>query len=95
MATTTNSSFLAAIDVFGSQAAMARAIQKPVQLINQIKQGARPMPDGWAPLIEQKTAELGTRVLCEDLAPSVNWAYLRSGSAHPDFHPNKTPTQEA
>lgn len=73
-----NPFFLEAISVFGSQAAMARAIGKPVQLINQIKKGARPMPDGWAPLIEEKTAALGHPVMCETLAPAVNWGYLRS-----------------
>lgn len=78
MASTPNPSFLAAIKVFGGQTAMARAISKPVQLINQIKKGERPMPDGWAPTIEEKTAELGEVVHCEELAPSVNWSYLRA-----------------
>lgn len=77
MANTPNPSFIKAISVFGSQAAMARAIGKPAQLINQIKQGERPMPDSWAPLIEEKTAALGSTVFCEALAPAVNWGYLR------------------
>jgi len=80
MATPPNQSFLEAIKVFGSQTAMARAINKPVQLVNQIKLGNRPMPDAWAPLIEEATAALGQPVMCEALAPSVNWAYLRHGT---------------
>lgn len=60
---------------------MARALNKPAQLINQIKQGERQMPVGWAPLIEEATSALGTPILCEDLAPSVNWSYLRNAAA--------------
>lgn len=59
---------------------MARAVDKPPQLINQIKQGERQMPVAWAPLIEEATSLLGTPILCEDLAPSVNWSYLRNAS---------------
>lgn len=91
MATSPNQFFIAAIDVLGSQAAMARTVNKPPQLINQIKQGERPMPDGWAPLIEEATAALGERILCENLAPSVNWAYLRTGAT---TQPTPQPQQE-
>ena len=69
--------FLKAIAVFGSGAAMARAIKKPAQFINQIKKGDRPMPDAWAPLIENATAGLGKRVLCEELAPNFPWSLVR------------------
>ena len=62
---------------------MARALNKPAQLINQIKQGERQMPVGWAPLIEEATSALGAPILCEDLAPSVNWSYLRNAVTTP------------
>lgn len=66
---------------------MARAVNKPAQLINQIKQGERQMPVGWAPLIEEATSALGSPILCEDLAPSVNWSYLRNAAATPSTQP--------
>lgn len=72
--------FLEAISVFGSEAAMARAIEKPAQFINQIKKGERSLPDKWAPLIERKTAELGKRIRCEDLVPDFPWEVLREGA---------------
>ncbi|UBB17779.1 transcriptional regulator [Comamonas odontotermitis] len=82
MAKAPNPHFLKAIAVFGSEAALARAIDKPAQFINQIKKGERPMPDSWAPLIELATAEKGNKILCEDLAPSFPWHGVRQQPAH-------------
>lgn len=56
---------------------MARAISKPAQFINQIKKGDRPMPDAWAPVIEDATAALGERIPCEELAPGFPWHLVR------------------
>lgn len=82
MAKAPNPHFLKAIAVFGSEAALARAIDKPAQFINQIKKGERPMPDSWAPLIELATAALGNKILCEDLAPGFPWHGVRQQPAH-------------
>lgn len=73
MAHKPSKAFLKALAVFGSGAAMSRAIKKPAQFINQIKKGERPVPDAWAPLIESATAGLGKRVPCESLAPDFPW----------------------
>lgn len=78
-----NKAFLEAIDVFGTEAAMSRAIDKPAQFINQIKKGERPMPDAWAPLIEDATAQLGSRIFCENLAPDFRWDVVRGTAATP------------
>lgn len=77
MAHKSTKAFLNAIAVFGSGAAMSRAINKPAQFINQIKKGERPLPDAWAPLIESATAERGKRITCESLAPDFPWHLVR------------------
>jgi len=80
MAHKSTKAFLNAIAVFGSGAAMSRAINKPAQFINQIKKGERPLPDAWAPLIESATAERGKRITCESLAPDFPWHLVRQPS---------------
>jgi DNA-binding transcriptional regulator YdaS (Cro superfamily) len=68
-----------AIDVFGSQAAMARALGVKQPTISEWRRGARPVPAERCPQIEGETARLGQRVYCEDLRDDVQWGVLRQG----------------
>lgn len=65
-----------AINILGSQVALAKAIGKSQQTVNNwIARGS--VPAEHCPLIERAT---GGAVRCEDLRPEVEWHVLR----HPD-----------
>jgi DNA-binding transcriptional regulator YdaS (Cro superfamily) len=62
-----------AINILGSQSALAKAIGKSQQTVNNwISRGA--IPAEHCPLIERAT---GGAVRCEDLRPDVEWSVLR------------------
>ncbi len=63
----------AAAHVFGSEAALARAIGVARGALNQWKKAGREVPAKYAPKIE-----ILTGVRCELLCPSVNWAAIRT-----------------
>ncbi len=63
----------AAIDVCGSQSALAKALGVAPQVVyNWVKR--KSIPAEHCPAIERATAGA---VTCEDLRPDVDWAYLR------------------
>lgn len=61
-----------AAKVFGSEAALARALKVSRAALNQWKKPGRQVPAEHCPRIEALTG-----VKCELLCPSVDWAYLR------------------
>lgn len=62
-----------AIDILGSQSALAGAIGRVPQVVNNwVRRGNVPAES--CPEIEKATKGA---VLCEDLRPDVDWAYLR------------------
>lgn len=61
-----------AAKVFGSEAALARALKVSRAALNQWKKPGRQVPAEHCPRIEALTG-----VRCERLCPSVDWAYLR------------------
>ena len=66
-----------AIQVFGSQAAMASAIQVRQPTISEWLRGERQVPAERCPLIERETRARGNVVRCEDLRPDIAWGVLR------------------
>ncbi|ARP89803.1 hypothetical protein CAL14_05465 [Bordetella genomosp. 9] len=61
-----------AAKVFGSEAALARALKVSRAALNQWKKPGRQVPAEHCPRIEALTG-----IKCELLRPSVDWAYLR------------------
>jgi DNA-binding transcriptional regulator YdaS (Cro superfamily) len=69
-----------AITVFGSQAAMAEALEVSQPTISEwLRSAKRKVPAERCPQIEGETARLGQRVYCEELRDDVPWGVLRSG----------------
>lgn len=66
-----------AIEIFGSQAALAKALGVAQAQISQWKTGERPIPIERCPMIERATAGV---VTCEELRPDLmeDWKHLRS-----------------
>lgn len=65
-----------AASLFGSEAALARALGLTRGALNQWKQEGREVPAKYAPKIEQMTG-----VPCELLCPSVDWSIVRGKKA--------------
>lgn len=68
-----NLTFIAVCQFFGSQTKTARILGVSKGMVNQVVLGRRPMPNEWAPIIEEAT---GGKFLCEELAPSVKWSVI-------------------
>jgi len=66
-----------AIQVFGSQAAMASALGIKQPTISEWLRGERRVPAERCPEIERETRRRGQPVLCEELRPDVAWDVLR------------------
>lgn len=67
-----------AIQVFGSQAAMASVLGVKQPTISEWLRGERPIPAERCPQIERETRRLGQPILCEELRPDVAWDVLRT-----------------
>ena len=63
-----------AVDIFGSQSALATAIGCMPQVVNNWMRRGN-VPAEWCVPIEKATRGV---VRCEDLRPDVDWAYLRN-----------------
>lgn len=72
-----------AIEVLGSGAALATAINRSPQYVSQLLNGGRPVPAELCPLIEQATGAKGGVVRSEELRPDVLWSVLRTSSQQP------------
>lgn len=70
-----------ACEAVGGQAVLARALNVTPGTVNQWVKGLRPVPAERCPAIERIT---DGKVRCEDLAPSVEWSYLRGTAKHPE-----------
>lgn len=70
-----------AVLVFGSQVAMARALDVNKSTICEWVLGSRPIPAERCPQIERMTRERGRPILCEELRPDVEWSTLRRAPA--------------
>lgn len=81
------SAFVEACKIVGGQAEMARRLRVTPAAINQICTGKRPLPPGWCPDIERETRAEGTPIVCERLAPAVNWGVVRSNPVACDALP--------
>ena len=62
----------------GMSAALARALRVAPVLISQWANEQRQVPAERCPAIEKAT---GGAVMCEELRPDVDWAYLRGSGA--------------
>jgi len=80
-----------AIKVFGSQAAMASALDVKQPTISEWLRGERQVPAERCPQIERATSGA---VRCEDLRPDVEWDVLRDQPAATPTPPN-APTPPA
>ncbi len=65
-----------AVEAAGSEVALASGIDVPKSLPAMWKKRAS-VPAHYCPAIERFTRSLGKPVLCERLAPKVDWAVLR------------------
>lgn len=65
-----NLSFLAVCQYFGSQRKTAKILGCTPSFVGHVVHGRRPMPDKWAPIIEQAS---GGRFLRSELAPNSPW----------------------
>lgn len=75
-----NEAIQRAIDLKGSGAALATAIDRSPQFVSQILRGERQVPAELCPVIERETAG---SVRCEELRPDVAWDVLRLQLAEP------------
>lgn len=66
-----------AINVVGSQSALAKAIGRTPQVVNNWQRRGN-VPAEHCPAIERATKG---EVRCEDLRPDVDWAWIRGGEA--------------
>ncbi|NGR09366.1 helix-turn-helix domain-containing protein [bacterium SGD-2] len=73
-----------AAQVFGSEAALARAIGASRGAMNQWKHPGREVPARYAPIIESLTG-----VRCELLCPSVDWSVVRRSARRAVRRPTK------
>lgn len=69
---------LIACEKVGGQAEMARLLDVTPGFINQMVKGRRQVPAEYCPQIERFSAG---NVLCEQLRPDMDWAYLRRSVA--------------
>lgn len=65
-----NLSILAVCQHFGSQRRLAKILGCTPSFIGHVVHGRRPMPEKWAPIIEQAS---GGRFLRSELAPNSPW----------------------
>ena len=72
-----NMSFVAVCQFFGSQTKTALILGVSKGMVNQVVLGRRPMPNEWAPIIEEAS---GGKFLCEELAPKVKWSVIANRS---------------
>lgn len=77
MISTMNEAIKRAINLKGSGAAFASAIDRSPQFVSQLLRGERSVPAELCPLIERAT---GGAVRCEELRPDVAWDVLRMQS---------------
>lgn len=76
-----------AAEVLGSQTALADLLHVSKGAVSQWKDPGRRVPAEYCPLIERATRERGSPVLCEELRPDVDWAYLRQVTSDGDATP--------
>lgn len=65
-----NLSFLAVCQYFGSQRKLSKILGCNPSFIGHVVHGRRPMPEKWAPIIEQAS---GGHFLRSELAPDSPW----------------------
>lgn len=70
-----------AAEVLGSQTALADLLGVSKGAVSQWKEPGRRVPAEYCPVIERATREAGKPVLCEELRPDMDWAYLRLQAA--------------
>lgn len=73
-----NLAFMAVCQFFGSQVKTAQILNVSNRMVNHVVQGRRPMPNEWAPIIEEAS---GGKFLCEELAPNVKWGVIANRRA--------------
>lgn len=66
--------------LLGGTNAMAKALGVTPPTVSQWVNGHRPVPNHFCPAIERVTKGA---VTCEELAPDVDWAYLRQSKRKP------------
>jgi len=69
-----------AIDILGSQAALARHLGVKPPFVSQLVSGERPIPIHHAISIERATAG---EVTVEQLRPDIDWGVIRGVPTHP------------
>jgi DNA-binding transcriptional regulator YdaS (Cro superfamily) len=77
MNTTTQEAVLKACEILGSKSALARAVGVKPPTVQQWCNGERPVPPVKCIEIERVTDR---RVRVEELAPDLDWAYIRSSA---------------
>lgn len=72
---------LEAIAILGGPVSAAKLLGVPGGRYQTVQGWVKSrVPAEYCPLIEDQTAKLGTRVVCERLRPDVRWSVLRSHS---------------
>jgi DNA-binding transcriptional regulator YdaS (Cro superfamily) len=91
---TPHEALLKAIQVLGSQTALAAAVGpdiKTAHIYNWLNKSAE-VPSKYAPSIERATRDKGDPVLCEWLSPSTDWSIV---TERPDGQTAATAEQPA
>jgi len=78
--------------VIGSAAALARILGITRGAVAQYKEPGRKVKAEHCPIIERETTARGEPVLCEELRPDVDWAFLRGSTVNATLDP--TPAGE-